>query len=880
MAAIVAPKTQSDAAKRTVESDAQFLAAYRQEDQLWAEQEEPAPVDEITKLRRERTSSGQRASEERALLSVLHGDVAHAFYRYSPTADFWWTLAAGFIYLGRLCWSLLAKFAAAWLIFVIWHRWLKPEGRMPRRSILGRVRPVYRKRFEVAVFGAYCTYNLSHWKWVRSVTTFTTVIASTLSLYLVWVSLGNILRGRKTQDYSEGLPRRLFTYKDSLETNWRNIDHAMSCEIRLLQLKPWRPFQTTIEASLKTVTLEMAQDYQAISYTWGTSVEKTKSLIVDGKYLRCTEATYNAIYHASSMWSSRRVWIDYVCIDQSNNKEKSGQVELMRHIYARASNVRAQLTPISLGPAHWHGAKAHRQADTDSVAALIERFASFINTWDPSHAEITEFLEREIHTYGESRLTDLIGFFANPWFSRVWIIQEVITSSMVTVHYNDSFIPLGSMSLAAGAFADKELQPLLRRYSGNGNLARKNALRFMNILRIRHLHKKHGLFAPYLHSDPDTAALFRVSLNFAVTPLSMLLSECSSFEATNARDKVYALLGLIIDGKALLVRERLSPDYSKSVADVMKSAARYLAQRRSIFDSLSNVGIGLHTGKGTEGLPSWVPDWAAPPICAPLHIPRSPELKTSAYQASRGALPYLAWGAEEDSLVSSGGCIDRIVEVGPVNIPIDAADHPEVDIRDSHLSEVRRVLSWYHESLQLAQRYHRKSAQFISLTNKEMEEAIWRTMIGDRYPFERPAPKVLGEHCRRWLGELESLNGSKTDLHSRWLVGDLSPSSQEAIAWMEAFEKCAAGRRLFVTARGFIGMGPPGATVDDEVVLIFGAATPFVVRHPEGSKCGLFSSLGCNLPFHMVGECYIHGLMDGEGLRLVSTQGGDRLRFV
>ncbi|KUJ12902.1 uncharacterized protein LY89DRAFT_571126, partial [Mollisia scopiformis] len=82
------------------------------------------------------------------------------------------------------------------------------------------------------------------------------------------------------------------------------------------------------------------KNYVAISYTWGEHPNKSKSLFLDGSVFPCTEATYNALYQVSSMWTSPLIWIDYVCIDQYNDTEKGGQLQLMRYIYSRAEEVR------------------------------------------------------------------------------------------------------------------------------------------------------------------------------------------------------------------------------------------------------------------------------------------------------------------------------------------------------------------------------------------------------------------------------------------------------------------------------------------------------------------------------------------------------------
>ena len=60
------------------------------------------------------------------------------------------------------------------------------------------------------------------------------------------------------------------------------------------------------------------------------------------------------------------------------------------------------------------------------------------------------------------------------------------------------------------------------------------------------------------------------------------------------------------------------------------------------------------------------------------------------------------------------------------------------------------------------------------------------------------------------------------------------------------------GRRLFETSRGFIGLGPAAAQIDDEICLFLGGQVCYVLR--------------CRKDGHheFIGECYVHGMMDGQ----------------
>src|SRR4051794_16947498 len=57
--------------------------------------------------------------------------------------------------------------------------------------------------------------------------------------------------------------------------------------------------------------------YEAISYTWG-STEKFAYITVDGSKLDITENLFQALQHVRKENIDRILWIDAICIDQSN----------------------------------------------------------------------------------------------------------------------------------------------------------------------------------------------------------------------------------------------------------------------------------------------------------------------------------------------------------------------------------------------------------------------------------------------------------------------------------------------------------------------------------------------------------------------------------
>lgn len=65
-------------------------------------------------------------------------------------------------------------------------------------------------------------------------------------------------------------------------------------------------------------------------------------------------------------------------------------------------------------------------------------------------------------------------------------------------------------------------------------------------------------------------------------------------------------------------------------------------------------------------------------------------------------------------------------------------------------------------------------------------------------------------------------------------------------------------RTVSRTEKGYLGMGPPAAEKGDLVFVLPGCTVPFVLRKIESG-------------YRVIGECYTHGIMDGEAIVYVAN---------
>lgn len=284
--------------------------------------------------------------------------------------------------------------------------------------------------------------------------------------------------------------------------------------------------------------------FQALSYVWGP-LTPSYDFRCNGKLLRITESLRHALCLVRDQRRDILVWADAVCINQEDIRERKQQVDLMRDIYSCARVVsiclnleealskdnRLLLARMMNGRDVW---KYKTQVDHRKSERLLLRMMKSGGGWkdtvkvgfeDPRFETSRSSRARNIFSYNHrSILNDLVlhlpshywpiiaAFFDNPWFSRIWVVQEVVQSNACRLMFDDQEIPWRNVVYLA---------QLLARDQGFGarvlRLARTNGIR--NVLSMR---KE----TPLCVADPIPA----------------LLQQTRDFGSSDPRDKVYAVL--------------------------------------------------------------------------------------------------------------------------------------------------------------------------------------------------------------------------------------------------------------------------------------------------------------------------------------------------
>ena len=111
--------------------------------------------------------------------------------------------------------------------------------------------------------------------------------------------------------------------------------------VRLHRLLPHRDESSRIKRRLSVCQLLDSGDahpFDALSYAWGSG-DSPRSILINNREYAVGANLHAALLHLRDRSMDRIVWVDAICIDQTNTAEKSQQVQSMAKIYAKASRV-------------------------------------------------------------------------------------------------------------------------------------------------------------------------------------------------------------------------------------------------------------------------------------------------------------------------------------------------------------------------------------------------------------------------------------------------------------------------------------------------------------------------------------------------------------
>lgn len=543
-----------------------------------------------------------------------------------------------------------------------------------------------------------------------------------------------------------------------------------------------------------TVEVEKAPPYVALSYTWG-STELSRVILVNGSEVPITRSLAEAI-DAIFIFARERsmmFWADSICINQADDHERGLQVRLMNSIYRSA-----EIVTIWLGPAVHESDLAFSKMK-EWKARLDRLKEKFNGSEELAIASISPNDDFYLGPRGSEQhkaLEALRMLYRRPWWGRAWIVQEgTVANPARTILF------CGSRSI--------------------------DWTHLRAALRI-HVHITHYLrFSMDMSIDFSDAMANRLDTfrsdreNGANIRLLEVLRNIRAYECGDPRDKVYAALGMAMD----VNEDDITPDYTKSVSAVYIDVVKFCISKPNNH-CLDFLGAVLRSAPGTvfdhqygRALPSWTPDWTLRGSFHPLEKLLDSDTygaSHNAYNASKGLKGQCY--IDGAHLCVQGSVLDHIIRVSSVC---------EGNLVDGGLDTQR---SWVPAD---------PSNQYF--TGETVMEAFNHTIVTD---IGRRNLKQGFELSRGFTFSWELANRDRNKM---------SAEDRQIQSWMLIDANVMTfGRRLFETSRGFMGLGPAAAQVDDQVCLLLGGQVLYVLRDREDNH------------YEFVGECYVHGMMDGQ----------------
>ena len=121
--------------------------------------------------------------------------------------------------------------------------------------------------------------------------------------------------------------------------------------IRMLILEPGEKADP-LKGKLEPAAIDSAGSYEALSYVWGTSKQVDNISIRHGDNewpVDLTASLKETLLQLRFPDKPRRLWVDQICINQSDVAERSQQVQFMNRVYKHASRVLVWLGPDDTG---------------------------------------------------------------------------------------------------------------------------------------------------------------------------------------------------------------------------------------------------------------------------------------------------------------------------------------------------------------------------------------------------------------------------------------------------------------------------------------------------------------------------------------------------
>jgi hypothetical protein len=471
--------------------------------------------------------------------------------------------------------------------------------------------------------------------------------------------------------------------------------------IRLLYLNtPITPDQESTW-SLRVVPIpgknsQTPVSFDALSYTWG-SLSTSHFLEVDGRELQIHYNLYSALPYLSRRPSTLPLWIDAVCINQADEVEKLAQIRLMADIYRSATTVWVWLG-LAKGAGTTEALKdvLPRMNEISTILMAVPGEETIL----PSEVNLPEL---------DSPVWDALdGILNNPWFLRLWIVQEAALGRNISCLLGSHVIDWKVLEEAVTCAP--QLRHLQDTHGRKPRVIEGNLTSNMGVFYCR------NMYQDWIQDE--------IHKPYSLQELVMgICSQVLHHKCSNPRDRVLAMFGFIGSDHEIDIKV----DENTLLPDLYAEFMHFVLQGTGgvIWWYLFKVAID---DDKSEGIPSWCPD---------LHYARTfwkvpqPLATQGPYEASSKDISSRK-GARSSEMVLKGTKIDKVKNLGPMFEDADLGGYTG----RYFVAWLSKVIEWESSASELVfgssnMRDHDRSAWDKSRTTGFTEEEYWMSLIGN-----------------------------------------------------------------------------------------------------------------------------------------------------
>ncbi|KAL8717803.1 MAG: hypothetical protein Q9225_004989 [Loekoesia sp. 1 TL-2023] len=592
---------------------------------------------------------------------------------------------------------------------------------------------------------------------------------------------------------------------------------------------------------------DLALKFEALSYVWGSdALERRVDIECNGCIVSVGVNLASALTHLRHESESRLLWVDAICINQEDTRERSLQVQHMGDIYSSAKRV-----VVWLGEDRYDEAEQSFALIKTTNAYLIDKFLQYQGVDDIPPIPYHESIDA-----GPKKWDMVRRLMDSAWFNRVWVLQEIGLARSATIYYGKATMEWS------------HLVEFLLFVSSRADIATR--IGTVNAGPIWDLFEdvwcSFGNEVTWRNELPLTRSLNKCSGNQSLLDI---LAVIRPHEATDQRDRIFAFLSHpVVAGTTQRETRRLFADYNKSLDEIYLEAAIYtLENAENPWTVLSSVDHKSDSPSLSGQRPSWVPRWDEGWYTYWLGYP------TMWYRAGgNGSAPFNASFSESEvALNIQGTLVDTIFWCSR---PFDDEELKlEHQVTGKPIQELWQKLEEQDQGTLYGQ------------SSQDREYAFSLTTAAGRAADEGPAEdnpdlqKSVYQHYEdllNWNEWSASVSTTKRpEIHRQ-----VSETTLQVYArtYITNQRRALQNRRFFLTSKGYYGVGHRSLEVGDVCVVLRGANMPFILREaPAQGQTGEVSNC-----YRLIGESYVQGIMRGEifdgqrdGLRLQSDVLGE-----